>query len=97
MLGPAVGQEFLLTDILVCNTTSSDKTASILINEINSKTIASIQNVFIVKDVLVPANTSIEIIDGQLPITNIKGKSSFDKIKGYASAAGVDVILGFRV
>ena len=97
MMSPAVGQEFLLTDILVCNTTSSDKTASILINEINSKTIASIQNVFVVKDVLVPANTSIEIIDGQLPITNIKGKSSFDKIKGYASAAGVDVILGFRV
>ena len=63
----------------------------------NAATNASNQNVFIVKDVLVPANTSIEIIDGQLPIKNIKGNFSFDKVKGYASAAGVDVILGFRV
>ncbi len=97
MLSPSIGQEILLTDVLVCNTTSSDKTASIFINEMNAATNASNQNVFIVKDVLVPANTSIEIVDGQLPILNIKGLSFFDRLKGYASAAGVDVILGFRV
>ena len=59
MLSPSIGQEILLTDILVCNTTSSDKTASIFINEMNAATNTSNQNAVSYTHLTLPTNREV--------------------------------------
>ena len=93
-----VGKRFRVTDILVCNTTGTDATASILIREqgtLNPNNLADVgTDFFMIKGMLVPANTSIEIIDGEYPLYWQSGTPYYDHLMGYASASGVDLIIG---
>ena len=47
-----------------------------------------------IKGMLVPANTSIEIIDGEYPLYWQAGAAYYDHLMAYASATGVDLIIG---
>ena len=92
----SVGRRFRITDILICNTNGTDATASVLIREqsaSNSSVVGS--SYFMIKDMLVPANTSIEIIDGQYPLYWVSGTPYYDHLMAYASTTGVDLIIGF--
>ena len=89
------GKRFRVTDILVCNTTGTDATASILIREQSTTNSgASGLDFFMIKGMLVPANTSIEIIDGEYPLYWQAGTPYYDHLMAYASASGVDLIIG---
>ena len=84
-------------DILVCNTNSSDATASIFIREQDSNNSSAARNdISIVKNVLVPGNTSIEIIDGSYPIYYRKGEPYYDHVMAFGSATGIDIIMGYQ-
>ena len=97
LLLPSFGNLFLLTDILVCNTNSSDATASIFIREKDSNNSSAARNdISIVKNVLVPGNTSIEIIDGSYPIYYRKGEPYYDHVMAFGSATGIDIIMGYQ-
>tara|TARA_Y100000816_G_scaffold182687_1_gene132276 strand:- start:193 stop:558 length:366 start_codon:yes stop_codon:yes gene_type:complete len=97
LLSPLFENLFLLTDILICNTNSSDATASIFIREQDSSnTAASRNDISIVKNVLVPGNTSIEIIDGSYPIYYRKGEPYYDHVMAFASTTGIDIIMGYQ-
>lgn len=95
ILPSQVGKRFRVTDILVCNTTGTDATASILIREQSTTNSGQVGvDFFMIKGMLVPANTSIEIIDGEYPIYWQAGAAYYDHLMAYASSAGVDLIIG---
>jgi hypothetical protein len=52
-------------------------------------------DISIVKDVAVPANTSIELIDGQYPLYWTIAEPYYDHLMCYGSASGIDIILGY--
>jgi len=96
MLLPSRGERFLITDILVCNTTNTDATASVFIREQDANNSSLRRNdISIVKDVAVPANTSIELIDGQYPLYWTIAEPYYDHLMCYGSASGIDIILGY--
>ena len=83
--------------ILVCNTNSADATASIFIREQDSNNSSAARNdISIVKNVLVPGNTSIEIIDGGYPIYYRKGEPYYDHVMAFGSTTGIDIIMGYQ-
>tara|TARA_B100002019_G_C21123100_1_gene524421 strand:- start:106 stop:486 length:381 start_codon:yes stop_codon:yes gene_type:complete len=95
---PSPGRRFRVIDILACNTLSVDTTVSVFIREQDAKDMSSHRaDFFLVKDMFIPANTSVEIIDGNYPIywENI-GSSYFDHLMAYAGSAGMDIIIGMN-
>lgn len=96
MILPSLGQRFIISDILVCNTNGTDATASVFLREQDANNSSLVRNdISIVKNVLVPANTSIELIDGQYPMYWEQGEPYYDHLMGYASTSGVDIVLGY--
>ena len=97
LLLPSFGNLFLLTDILVCNTNSADATASIFIREQDSNNSSAARNdISIVKNVLVPGNTSIAILDGGYPSYYRKGEPYYDHVMAFGSTTGIDIIMGYQ-
>lgn len=94
-LAPAKdGETLIIKQILIANTTNTDATASALIRQASAVPGGSNgSDVFIIKDMLVPANTSIEILEGEYPISRNYRATYYDYLQGYASASGLDVII----
>lgn len=69
----------ILIGILLCNKLSSEVTASVYIET----TIATDDNAFVVKDLVIPANTSTELVLGKIVMThnNVNG----DVLKAYCN------------
>ena len=92
------GRRFRIVDILACNTLSTDSSVSVFIREQSSADISNHRtDFFLVKDMFIPANTSVEIIDGNYPIywENV-GTPYYDHLMAYAGSAGMDIIIGMN-
>lgn len=92
------GRRFRIVDILACNTLSTDSSVSVFIREQSSSDINNYRtDFFLVKDMFIPANTSVEIIDGNYPIywENV-GTAYYDHLMAYAGSAGMDIIIGMN-
>jgi capsule polysaccharide export protein KpsE/RkpR len=88
------GETLIIKQILIANTTNADATATALIRQ--ASVIPGGSNgsdVYIIKDMLVPSNTSIEILEGEYPISRYYRPTYFDYLQGYASTSGIDVII----
>ena len=86
----------LLDGILICNKSSNDLTISIAIRDKHKHNQGTDgQDVFIAKDVEVPANTTIEMIEGTYPLQHPgPGINFYDELIAYASASdSIDIIL----
>ena len=95
LLLPIVNIETEVTGILICNTTSTDRDASIFIR--NQPANGGVHtDAFLAKDVKIPANTTIELIQGSYPVYRKKGASHYYQLMGYASAAdSIDIIIAY--
>ena len=89
----------LLDGILICNKTSSDATVSIAVRE-KHKQVGGADGLdfFIAKDTAVPANTTIEMIEGAYPIKHPgPGNTHHDQLVAYASASNaIDIIVAIK-
>ena len=86
----------LLDGILICNKSANDLTISIAIRDKHKHNQGTDgQDVFIAKDVEVPANTTIEMIEGTYPLQHPgPGINFYDELIAYASASdSIDIIL----
>ena len=96
---PAHTKKALLDGILICNKTSTDATVSIAIRE-KHKELGGTDGLdfFIAKDTSVPANTTIEMIEGSYPMQHPgPGNTHHDQLIAYASASNaIDIIVAIK-
>ena len=93
LYSPNEGTKALLNGILVCNTTSSDATVNIGIRP-RAKAIGGSHGtiVYIARETAVPANTTIELIDGEYPLVNERSLTTYDEIIAFStSTTAIDV------
>lgn len=94
---PSKNKSYILSGILLANTHTEDVTASIFIREelVNGTGVGN--DVHFAKDVTVPANTTVELLQGEYPIGYLSGVKYYDTILGYCSVEnGVDLILSMK-
>tara|TARA_Y100000310_G_C20324943_1_gene642500 strand:+ start:209 stop:574 length:366 start_codon:yes stop_codon:yes gene_type:complete len=97
LVKPDENSKILLTGILICNTTGTDRTASVYIASHAKPGFSARSNVFLAKDVAIPANTTVEMIEGEYPLIRQRKAHYHDKLVGYASAASaIDIIISYK-